>query len=306
MAAMSPPEPVSPSGTSSEIEADAADQNRVWQRLWRNRSVRFGLIVLAVFVLLALLAPWLHTVDPAQIKPRLRLKPPGAEHWLGTDSTGRDVWSRIVFGSRVSLVIGAVVAVLAVLAGCLVGILAGMVRWLDNLLMRSMDGMMAIPAILLAVALIGVMGADLLTICIAITIPEIPRVARVVRSVVLTVREEAYVEASLSLGTPLWRVMLRHVLPNVMAPVVVQAAYIASSAILIEAALSFLGIGMPDEIPSWGNIMSDARLYFQITPTLMAAPGLCIALTVLAINRLGDGLRDMLDPRLARSVGGER
>jgi peptide/nickel transport system permease protein len=197
-----------------------------------------------------------------------------------------------------------VVAIIAVIAGSALGLIAGMVRWIDNVLMRMMDGMMAIPAILLAIALIGGLGANLATICIAIAIPEIPRVARMARSVVLTVREEAYVEAAVSMGTRLPVLVVRHIVPNILAPLIVQATYIASSAILIEASLSFLGIGMPDEIPSWGNMMADARLYFQIRPGLMLFPGICIALTVLGINRLGDGLRDMLDPRLARSVGG--
>jgi peptide/nickel transport system permease protein len=198
------------------------------------------------------------------------------------------------------------VAFIAVALGSLLGLIAGMVRWIDNVLMRMMDGMMAIPAILLAIALIGGLGPSITTICIAIAIPEIPRVARMVRSVVLTVREEAYVEAAVSMGTRLPVLMARHIVPNIMAPLIVQATYIASSAILIEASLSFLGIGMPDEIPSWGNMMSDARLYFQVRPGLMLFPGICIALTVLGINRLGDGLRDMLDPRLARSVGGPK
>jgi peptide/nickel transport system permease protein len=204
----------------------------------------------------------------------------------------------------VSLIVGIVVATISVAVGSVLGLVAGMVRWIDGLMMRAMDGLMAIPAILLAIALIGGLGANLATICIAISIPEIPRVARMVRSVVLTVRDEAYVEAAISMGTRLPVLIVRHIVPNIIAPLIVQATYIASSAILIEASLSFLGIGMPDDIPSWGNMMADARLYFQLRPGLMLFPGACIALTVLGINRLGDGLRDMLDPRLARSVGG--
>lgn len=275
-------------------------------RLLRNRTALFGLCILALLALIAIFASWLWTVDPAAIKPRLRLRPPSAVNWLGTDNLGRDIWSRLVYGSRVSLVVGGSVAFIAVVFGSLLGLISGMVRWIDNVLMRMMDGMMAIPAILLAIALIGGLGPSITTICIAIAIPEIPRVARMVRSVVLTVREEAYVEAAVSMGTRLPVLMARHIVPNIMAPLIVQATYIASSAILIEASLSFLGIGMPDEIPSWGNMMSDARLYFQVRPGLMLFPGICIALTVLGINRLGDGLRDMLDPRLARSVGGPK
>lgn len=274
------------------------------RRLLRDRTILFGLVVLAMLALVAIFAsvPW--TIDPAAIKPRLRLRPPSADNWLGTDNIGRDVWSRLIYGSRVSLIVGFVVAIIAVIVGSVLGLIAGMVRWIDNVLMRMMDGMMAIPAILLAIALIGGLGANIATICLAIAIPEIPRVARMVRSVVLTVREEAYVEAAISMGTRLPALIVRHIVPNILAPLIVQATYIASSAILIEASLSFLGIGMPDEIPSWGNMMADARLYFQVRPGLMLFPGICIALTVLGINRLGDGLRDMLDPRLARSVGG--
>lgn len=273
-------------------------------KLLRNKTVLFGLCVLVLLALIAIFASVLWTIDPAAIKPRLRLRPPSAVNWLGTDNLGRDIWSRLVYGSRVSLIVGGAVALIAVVLGSLLGLIAGMVRWIDNVLMRMMDGMMAIPAILLAIALIGGLGPSITTICIAIAIPEIPRVARMVRSVVLTVREEAYVEAAVSMGTRLPVLMVRHIVPNIMAPLIVQATYIASSAILIEASLSFLGIGMPDEIPSWGNMMSDARLYFQVRPGLTLFPGICIALTVLGINRLGDGLRDMLDPRLARSVGG--
>jgi len=278
---------------------------RNWtRRLLGNKAVLFGLAILCILVLIAVFANFTFTVDPAEVHPRLRLRPPSAINWLGTDYLGRDVWSRLMFGSRVSLTVGAAAAVISVIAGSFLGLIAGMVRWIDGVLMRAMDGMMAIPAILLAIALIGGLGANIATICVAIAIPEIPRVARMVRSVVLTVREEAYVEAAVSLGTRLPVLIVRHIVPNILAPLIVQATYIASSAILIEASLSFLGIGMPDEVPSWGNIMANARLYFQVRPGLMLFPGLCIALTVLGINRLGDGLRDMLDPRLARSVGG--
>jgi peptide/nickel transport system permease protein len=273
------------------------------RRLMRNKAVLFGLGILLLLALIAIFASVTWTIDPAAVKPRLRLRPPSAQNWLGTDNVGRDIWSRLVFGSRVSLTVGVAVAVISVLAGSALGLIAGMVRWTDGVLMRVMDGVMAIPAILLAIALIGGVGANITTICIAIAIPEIPRVARMVRSVVLTVREEAYVEAAISMGTRLPVLMVRHIIPNILAPLIVQATFIASSAILIEASLSFLGIGMPDEIPSWGNMMADARLYFQARPGLMLFPGICIALTVFGINGLGDGLRDMLDPRLARSVG---
>lgn len=272
-------------------------------KLLHNRTFLFGLSILCIFALIAIFAGLPFTLDPADIHPRLRLRSPGAANWLGTDHLGRDVWSRLIYGSRVSLIVGATVASISVVIGSALGLVAGMVRWSDGFLMRTMDGMMAIPAILVAIALIGGLGANIATICIAISIPEIPRVARMVRSVVLTIRGEAYVEAAISMGTRLPALVVRHILPNMLAPLIVQATYIASSAILIEASLSFLGIGMPDEVPSWGNMMANARLYFQLRPGLMLFPGLCIALTVLGTNRLGDGLRDMLDPRLARSVG---
>lgn len=273
-------------------------------RSWLRRSpgMVFATGILATLIVAAAFAPLLHTVDPTNISPRMRLRPPEARFWLGSDAVGRDVWSRIVYGSRISLVVGLTVAVMSLSIGTLLGLLAGMISWLDGVLMRTMDGLMAIPAILLAIALIGSLGANLVTICLAITLPEIPRVARLVRSVILTVRTEAYVEAAVSMGTRLPSLMWFHILPNILAPLVVQGTYIASSAILIEAALSFLGIGVADGTPSWGNIMADGRIYFTLAPWLMFAPGVCIAMTVLAFNVLGDGLRDMLDPRLARSV----
>ncbi|MCP9630304.1 ABC transporter permease [Rhodopseudomonas palustris] len=281
----------------------APKPTRSLPRIFRSKAVLFGSIVLGALILIAIFASVLGVVDPAAVQPRLRLKPPSAAAWLGTDHLGRDVYSRLIYGSRVSLLVGGVVALLAVVFGALLGLVSGAVRWIDGLLMRAMDGVMAIPAILFAVAMIGALGADLVTICIAIAIPEIPRVARLVRSVVLTVREEPYIEAAVSMGTRTPTLIARHMVPNVLAPLIAQATYIASSAILIEASLSFLGIGMPDEIPSWGNMMANARLVFQVKPMLMLLPGLCIVLTVFAINRIGDGLRDLLDPRLAKSVG---
>jgi peptide/nickel transport system permease protein len=273
-------------------------------RRWLGHSpgITFAVCILAVLTIAAVFASSLHTVDPTNISPRLRLREPDARFWLGSDAVGRDVWSRIVYGSRISLIVGLTVSVLSLSIGTLLGLLAGMISWLDGILMRTMDGLMAIPAILLAIALIGSLGSNLATICLAITLPEIPRVARLVRSVILTVRTEAYVEAAVSMGTRLPSLMWFHILPNILAPLVVQGTYIASSAILIEAALSFLGIGIADGTPSWGNIMADGRIYFTLAPWLMFAPGVCIALTVLAFNMLGDGLRDALDPKLARSV----
>ena len=271
-------------------------------RLLSNPAVLFGALVLAALALAALAAPLLHTVDPVQLTPRLRLKPPTAEHWFGTDGFGRDLWSRVVYGARVSLAIGAMVSVVAVTLGLVIGLGAGFLRWLDGPVMRIMDGIMAIPAILLAIAMVSLNGASLVTVAVAIVIPEIPRVARLVRSVVLSVREEPYVEAAVGLGTRLPWLLWRHILPNTLAPLVVQGTYVAASAILTEAILSFLGAGIPTEIPSWGNAMAEGRVYFQIAPWIILFPGLCLAVTVLAVNLLGDGLRDLLDPRLAKSV----
>ena len=271
-------------------------------RLTRNPSVLFAAAVLAALALAAVAAPLLHTVDPVQLTPRLRLKPPTIDHWFGTDGFGRDLWSRVIYGARVSLAIGAMVSVVAVGLGLAIGLGAGFVRWLDGPVMRVMDGIMAIPAILLAIAMVSLNGAGLMTVAVAIVIPEVPRVARLVRSVVLSVREEPYVEAAVGLGTRLPRLLWRHILPNTLAPLVVQGTYVAASAILTEAILSFLGAGIPTEIPSWGNAMAEGRVYFQIAPWIILFPGLCLAFTVLAVNLLGDGLRDLLDPRLAKSV----
>ncbi len=266
----------------------------------------FGLAVLALVLVAAAAAPFLWTGDPILLRPRLRLRAPSGTSWLGTDQFGRDVYSRVVYGARVSLLIGFVVATVSVVIGTLIGLVAGYTRILDAVIMRVMDGIMAIPSILLAIAMVTLSGAGVLTVIVAIAIPEIPRVARLVRSVVLTVREEPYVEAAIGVGTRLPLVLWRHILPNTVAPLIVQGTYICGAAILTEAILSFLGAGIPTEVPSWGNIMAEGRQSFQIAPWVILFPGLCVAATVLAINIMGDGLRDTLDPRLARRVGNMR
>lgn len=263
---------------------------------------RISAVVLVLIVLMAILAPWLGTINPVTINPAQRLQPPSAAHWLGTDTFGRDVYSRLVYGARISLVVGAGTVVVSILLGVFFGVLTGYFRWADIVIMRFMDGLMAIPGILLAIALVAISGATLTTVLIAISIPEIPRVARMVRSVILGVKNEPYVEAASVLGTGVWQMVVRHLLPNTMAPLLVQGTYIFAAAIMTEAILSFLGAGIPPETPSWGNMMADGRVYFQLKPELILFPGVMVSLTVLSVNMLGDVLRDRLDPRMAKRL----
>ena len=266
-----------------------------------------------LMTLLGLLAPWLGTLDPTAINPSTRNRVPGFErtiraddgsttqfkHRMGTDSLGRDVYSRVVYGARVSLLIAVSVASVSIAIGLVIGLIAGYVRPLDGIIMRFMDGLMAIPGILLAIAVVSLFRSGLTAVIIAIIVPEIPRVVRVVRSIVLSVREEPYVEAAIMAGTRLPQLMVRHILPNTIAPLIVQGTFIAASAILVEAILSFLGIGIPPEIPTWGNIMAEGRNLFRVFPHNILYPGIFLGLTVLAVNMLGDGLRDTLDPKMA-------
>ncbi len=264
------------------------------------RHNAFPVAVLALVVLVGLLAPLLTATDPHFINPGMRLKPPSAEFPFGTDQMGRDVFARTLYGTRASLAVGLLVALIALAVGLVIGLVSGYFPMLDGIIMRLMDGIMAIPAIILAVALVAIMGANFVTVITAIVVPEVPRVARLVRSVVLSLRNEPYVEAAVSLATPTWRILLRHMLPNTFAPLTVQGSFIIASAILTESALSFLGVGLPPEVPTWGNIMAEGRRFFQLLPGLVFFPGLFLSLTVLAINMLGDGLRDSLDPKLMK------
>lgn len=259
-------------------------------------------VILSAIVLSAILAPFMFTQDPTAITALQRLKPASALNWLGTDHLGRDVWSRLVYGARVSVLVGLSVAALSIGFGLVIGLVAGYIRWLDAIVMRIMDGLMAIPGILLAIALVSVSGASLMTVIVAIMVPEIPRVVRLVRSVVLTVREEPYVEAAVSVGTRLHLILIRHILPNCIPPLIVQATYVCASAMLTEAILSFLGAGTPPSIPSWGNMVAEGRLLFQIAPWNLLWPGVALAVTILSVNVLGDGLRDRLDPKLAKRM----
>ena len=262
--------------------------------------VLLAALVLALVVLAALFAPWLVPHDPNRLAPAMRLRPPDETFLLGTDAFGRDLLSRIFMGGRISLVVGLGAALVAVAAGLLLGLLAGYIRILDAVLMRMVDGMMAIPNILLAIAIVALWGASIWTVLVAITIPEIPRVVRLVRSVILSVREEPYVEAAIAAGSSTWLIMRRHLLPNTVAPLIVQGTYICASAILTEAILSFLGAGINPETPSWGNIMAEGRIYFQLNPGIILWPGLVVSVAILSINLVGDAVRDALDPRLAK------
>lgn len=296
--------------------ASVAPHEGAWQRVRRNWSVRLGGAALALLVAVGLAAPLLGTVDPTLFDAASRDLVPGKsgeittldgeyiEHkfWFGSDSFGRDIYSRVLYGTRVSLMVGVLAALLALAFGIVCGLSAGYLRWLDGILMRFMDGLMAIPAILIAIALVAMWRGSLVSVVIAIAIPEIPRVTRLVRALVLSIREEPYVEAAVALGTPTWKIMFGHILPNTVAPLVVQGTYICASAILLEAILSFLGVGLPPDIPTWGNIMAEGRRQFVEYPHNIFIPGVFLAVTVLAVNILGDGLRDTLDPKMAKRV----
>lgn len=270
--------------------------------LRRHPTAIAGAVVLLLMIGVALFAPWLGTTDPLALSPIKRLKPPSAEYWFGTDMIGRDVYSRVVYGTRVSLSVGLAVALLASVIGLGIGLVTGYLRWLDAVMMRVMDGLMSIPSVLLAIALISLTKASLENVIIAIAITEVPRVVRLVRSLVLTLREQPYVEAAIASGTRLPAILLRHILPNTVAPLLVQGTYICASAMITEAILSFIGAGTPPHIPSWGNIMAEARSLIQVAGTILLFPGLFLSITVLSVNLLGDGMRDALDPRLARRM----
>jgi len=273
-----------------------------WRWIRKHPTLLLGLLLLLLVAAISLAAPWIATHDPLAINPLQRLKPPSAEHYFGTDALGRDIYSRAVWGGRVSLVVAICVAVLASVLGVVLGLLAGFVRWADAVIMRIMDGMMAIPDILLAIALMAVIRASLTTVIIAITVPQIPRVVRLVRSLALTLREQLFVEAAHAIGTRLPVILWRHVLPNTITPLIVQATFIAATAVLTEAVLSFLGVGVPAQVPSWGNMMAEGRNFVAVAFHTILYPGILLAVTVLAINLMGDGLRDALDPRLANRL----
>jgi peptide/nickel transport system permease protein len=270
--------------------------------LRRHPRIAFGGTLLVALTLLSLLAPWIAPYDPVVLDVAHRLRPPNAQHWFGTDAYGRDILTRTLYGGRVSLLIGLTVAILSTVLGTAIGLVAGYFRWMDSLVMRIMDGLMAIPGILLAVAMLSLMRASVQTVVIAITVPEVPRVVRLVRAVVLSLREQTFVQGAIASGSRLPRILLRHILPNATTPIIVQATYIAASAVLIEAYLGFLGVGTPPEIPSWGNIIADGRNFIMLAIWNVLFPGMFLGIMVLSINVLGDGVRDLLDPRIARRM----
>ncbi len=274
----------------------------VWGYVRRNPTIVVGGALLGLVFLMAVLAPYLGTVDPTALAPAKRTRVPSALYWFGTDMLGRDLYSRVVYGARVSLLVGFSVAILASVAGLAIGLVSGMVRWADSIIMRVVDGMMSIPPILLAVALMALTRGSIENVVVAITIAEIPRVARLVRGVVLSLREQPYVEAAVTTGTRMPAIIWRHILPNTLAPMTVQATYICASAMITEAILSFIGAGVPPATPSWGNIMAEGRALWQVKFYIILFPAIFLSLTVLAVNLVGDGLRDALDPRMAKEV----
>ncbi len=272
------------------------------EALRRNPTMLFGLVVLSAMAIAAFGAPYLGLDDPMRQVPRERLHGPSADSLFGTDMFGRDLFSRVLHGGQISLIVGLSVAFLATTIGMVIGLIAGFNRHVDAVVMRFMDALMSIPAILLAIALVALWGSSVPNVILALTIPEVPRVVRLVRSVVLTLRDQLYVQAAIASGTSTPRILLRHIMPNTIPPIIVQATYICAQAVIFEAYLSFVGAGTPPEIPSWGNIMAEGRMYFYQNLGIILFPGIFLAITVFAINTFGDGLRDSLDPRMQRRV----
>lgn len=274
----------------------------LWGFLRRYPTIAIGGGLLLLMLLMAVFAPFLWTKDPTSLAPALRTREPGAQFWFGSDMLGRDVYSRVLYGARVSLLVGFSVAICASAIGLAIGLFAGFIRLADSIVMRVMDGMMSIPPILLAIALMALTRGSVQNVILAITIAEIPRVTRLVRGVVLSLREQPYVDAAVASGTGTVMIMWRHILPNTLAPLTVQATYICAAAMITEAILSFIGAGTPPIIPSWGNIMAEGRALWQVKPYIVFFPAIFLSVTVLAVNLLGDGLRDAIDPRLAKKL----
>jgi peptide/nickel transport system permease protein len=278
------------------------ERGRITGFIYRHPTIVAGGALLGVMICIAILAPYLGTKDPTALSPARRLREPSALYWFGTDMLGRDVYSRVMYGSRVSLIVGFAVAICASALGTFIGLISGFIRQLDALIMRVMDGLMSIPPILLAIALMALTRASVENVILAITIAEFPRVSRLVRGVVLSLREQPYVEAAIASGTRVPAIIWKHILPNTLAALMVQATFICASAMITEAILSFIGAGTPPIIPSWGNIMAEGRALWQVKPYIVFFPAIFLSVTVLAVNLLGDGLRDALDPRLAKRL----
>ena len=270
--------------------------------LRKNPTIAIGGALLLVMLGIALFAPLLWTVDPTALAPARRTRPPSELYWFGTDMLGRDVYSRVIYGARISLLVGFSVALAASVVGLAIGLTSGFIRWADAIIMRIMDGLMSIPSILLAIALMALTRGSVQNVIIAIGIAEVPRVSRLVRGVVLSLREQPYVDAAVSCGTRTPVIIWRHILPNTLAPMTVQATYICGTAMIAESILSFIGAGTPPIVPSWGNIMAEGRALWQVKPYIVFFPAVFLSITVLAVNLLGDGLRDALDPRMAKRL----
>jgi len=287
--------------TAEEVVASAPTLAPHWlwlRQLCRRKIALVGAVLVVLDVVIALFAPALARWDPQLLDVKARLSPPGDTHWMGTDDVGRDVWSRVIHGTRLSMVVGGAVVLLSFVSGITFGLVGGYYRALDNVLMRVMDGLMAFPGIILAIALMASLGPSVINVIVALGIVQVPRVARIVRGSVLVIRETPYVEAALALGVPDRTVLCKHVLPNCLSPVIVQGTFIFAAAVLGEAALSFLGVGVPPQVPSWGNVLAEGRLYLQQAPWLTLFPGAAIMACILGLNLFGDGLRDFLDPKL--------
>jgi peptide/nickel transport system permease protein len=278
------------------------ERGRAAMFIYRHPTIFAGGLLLLAMIAIAIFAPYLGTVDPTALAPARRTRPPSAQYWFGTDMLGRDVFSRVIYGSRISLEVGFAVAFASSLVGMCIGLIAGFVRIIDNVVMRVMDGLQSIPGILLAIALMALTRASVQNVILAISVTQLPQVSRLVRSVVLSLREQPYVEAAVAAGTRTPMIIIKHILPNTLSPITVQATFICASAIIVEAYLSFIGAGTPPIIPSWGNIMAEGRALWQVKPYIVFFPALFLSITVLAVNLLGDGLRDALDPRLAKRL----
>lgn len=293
---------VTPAAVLPDVLPPVKPRGRVRTFIRRYPTMAIGGLLLFLVLFSAIAAPLLFTVDPTALAPAKRTRVPSALYWFGTDMLGRDIYSRVLYGARVSLEVGFSVATLASIVGLTIGLVSGFVRWADSVIMRVMDGLMSIPPILLAIALMALTRGSVGNVITAITIAEIPRVSRLVRGVVLSLREQPYVEAAIASGTRTPKIIWRHILPNCLAPIIVQATYICASAMITEAILSFIGAGTPPIIPSWGNIMAEGRALWQVKPYIVFFPAVFLSVTVLAVNLLGDGLRDALDPRMAKRL----